>query len=687
MDLILAEKPSVAKLIAKTVGAANKQNGYIEGNNFIITWAYGHLLTLYDAKEYDPIYEKWDLNTLPFIPQQFKYKPVPAMPKARGNSPKVQLDLIKKLVNKPEVDRVIIATDYDREGQVIADSILQYIGNSKPEYRMLLNEWTDQAIQLELQQLTPNSNMKALSEAGFCRQHTDWLFGINWTVAATVALNQNNLFNVGRVILPTLKILYDRKIEQEEFEPMDYYRLSAKSPEGDEFFYEEDEDRDFGDRSMLDDALREVKGGSLEIIDVIDEVKEVYAPTLYNLTHLQADVISSCKGWTAKKVLDICQSLYEKQAITYPRTESTYLDENTLGKTKGVFNTFKAALKDELFYNDLQFKGGKTIFNSAKVHAHGAIIPTYKVPSAVSEDEQFIYSKILNRFLAKFLPPAKYQSVRITCRCDKGVLVCRKSTLLELGWKVLYESSQTFKASQVSYVVGDKIHFERPKVHTLTTEEPAPYTEASLLKVMETCGKNNINTAKVLAGYSIGTSATRAEVINKLKKTMLVSALGKTLEITDKGKYLIEHFPLRELLDLDFTGSMELKLSQIVEGKQSAAQVTAEFEQLVRDGVSYLKQAKGRKCIGKCPLCGLPVIDGPTGYGCLGYINGCKFMFSKKQTERKARRKLQDGDYSLLLEGRSIFYTDAHNGDSYELVLEVNKSNPSFDFTLYKLDV
>lgn len=330
MQLILAEKPSVAKNIADVLNSTHKRDGYFEGNNYLITWAFGHLVQLYDAKDYDSKMSRWKLDNFPFIPEDFKYK-VKSDPRNRQQTDKgaaKQLKTIHNLMKRHDVDMIISACDYDREGQLIGDGIIYRAKPNKPVYRLLLNEWTLDEVIRGMETMKPNDSMRPLQDAGVSRQWADWVIGINLTSVATLKYQRGKgkALNIGRVLLPTLKIIYDRDKEIETFVPEDYFKLTAifhtKDNEEYEGTYVEEKEEKFKHKEKLENVQQQMQGKQGTIINKQVEKKKELAPPLFNLSNLQGYVTNKFKGWTSDKVLKIAQSLYEKKYITYPRTLS-----------------------------------------------------------------------------------------------------------------------------------------------------------------------------------------------------------------------------------------------------------------------------------------------------------------------------------------------------------------------------
>ncbi|OOB80513.1 MAG: hypothetical protein BEN19_04550 [Epulopiscium sp. Nuni2H_MBin003] len=333
MKVIIAEKPSVAKNIADALKIKSRHDGYLEAEEYYITWAFGHLVELFDAKDYDAKMGSWRLNNFPFIPEKFEYK-IKTNKKKVDPGAKKQLNCIKKLINNKNVDGVISACDYDREGQIIGDLILEYLKVKKPVYRMLLNEWTEKEVLYGIKNVVPNDTLKSLKDAGVSRQHADWLIGINLTTVATLKYKneQKQLYNIGRVLLPTLKMIYDKDIEIEKFVAKPYYKLECdfdiegKKYRGTYTIDKENKKEDkFEDKKLLENINQDLVSKPAKVQDKNVNLNKEYPPLLFNLSALQGYVTSKYKGFTSDKVLKIAQALYEKKHITMLSVESPLL--------------------------------------------------------------------------------------------------------------------------------------------------------------------------------------------------------------------------------------------------------------------------------------------------------------------------------------------------------------------------
>jgi len=652
--LIIAEKPSVARNIADAIQAKIRKDGFIEGNDYVITWAFGHLLQLYDVKDYDPSLKGWRLENFPYIPQEFKYKV-----KASGiNKQQVdsgaqkQIDIINTLIGRSDIEGIIAATDDDREGQVIFDEITMYLETQKPVERLLLNEWTNDEVQRGLQQLRPNSSMQSLQDAGIGRQLADWLIGINLTSVATVKYRDDEkikVLNIGRVLLPTLKIIYDRDKEIENFKESRYYKLIAEFNTREnvtfEGTYHEDDNEKFDQQEYLDAIKDKINGKNAIVIAKTVERKKEYPPFLFNLSNLQGTITSKYKEWTSDKVLKTAQALYEKKAITYPRTASQVLDESLIEKTEKVLNAHK---QGNPFASEIIFHTAKRIFDSKKVESHSAIIPTYMIPGNLTNDEKIVYDEIKNRFLAQFMPVAESEETVLTIKLDdellKGLFISKGKVQLTEGWKKI-EKVSTKEVNLPRVSENEPLVVKSGKVTEIKRKAPKAHNEKTLLRVMETCGKSYEKEDSeemmlaILSGFSIGTPATRAETIKKLKDVGYIRAKGKSLVCTELGRMLVESFPVPDLFDLEYTGKLEKTLADIEKKKFNKSDFINMIVEFINKSVNAIKKdpnfgAKSKvssdvEILGQCPECSSPVVETTKSFGCSNWKNGCKFAIWK----------------------------------------------------------
>ena len=712
--LILAEKPSVAKNIADALKIRGRNDGFYEGNGYIITWAFGHLLQLFDAKDYDDKMGKWRMENFPFIPSSFRYK-VKSDPRNREKEDagaRKQLKIIYSLFKRNDVDMVISACDFDREGQIIGDTIIYQLKTGKQVYRLLLNEWTPDEVLKGLENIKPNTEMRPLLDAGISRQWADWVIGINLTSVATLKYQKGagKALNIGRVLLPTLKIIYDRDKEIETFVPENYFKLTAvfQTENGEQYegTYQENEEDKFKDKEILEIVEQALNNQTARIADKQVERKREYPPYLFNLSNLQGFITSKYKGWTSDKVLKVAQSLYEKKFITYPRTASVVLEESLVDKAAKVLASLKTGLSYE---NEIHFTKLKRVFDNAKVESHSAIIPTYLIPKTLTIDEEKVYTAIKNRFIMQFMPVAEHEETKLMTKVEhpdiKGIFYSKGKVQLVEGWKKVekIESKDTI----LPFVkINDEVTVIDHKLTSHTTKPPKHHTEKTLLRVMETAGKGHDEEesaemmAAILSGFSIGTPATRAETIKKLKDVGYIEMQNKNLLCTDLGKRLVETFPIKELFDLEFTGRLEKTLFDIEKQKftkenflklifdftsKSVATIKNEKDIIINEVASVKKSAE---VLGKCPLCGHGIVEGQKGYGCSNWKNGCKYVIwkndkylasmKKKPTKTMVKTLLKNG--VVLVKGLT-----SKKGNKFDALLRYEK-NPENEYFSWKME-
>ncbi|CEO07878.1 DNA topoisomerase type IA [[Clostridium] sordellii] len=705
MKLILAEKPSVAKTIASFLGAKTKHDGYFEGNNYIVTYAVGHLVSLYDVKDYDKAYAgSWKSENFPFIPDKFRFKV--------DSSKTKQFNIVKSLIHRDDVDEIINATDNDREGELIAFLIFLTAKNKKPIKRILVNEWTPEDIKRGLSNLKTDEQMRNLQAAGYTRLVTDWLIGINFTSMTTLKYGNGKLLNIGRVILPTVKLVYDRDMEISNFIPKTYFEIEGNfkcdngNYKGKYIKGKESKFDSIDDANKVIESITSDKGVIKE--KKVSNSKE-YAPKLFSLTSLQGYITSKHANFTSDKVLKVCQSLYEGKGkggfITYPRTDSIYLEESLAGKAAQTLEKLKVGLPYE---NKIKFAKTKRVFDSSKVDSHSAIIPTYIVPNKLTSDEEIVYNAIKDRFIANFMPPAEYENTEIHTYVNDHKFLTKGKVLKVKGFLEVYNKEE--KDDLLPFVNKDDIvDVVKMDILNKQTTPPKSYTEDTLLKAMKNCGKNvSDDDTAVLSGYSIGTSATRAEVLKKIAEVGYVHKKGKSYYITDLGKNLVEIFPLKDLLDVDYTGKLEKSLSDIQRGEFTRSQYLTNIMSFIVNGVETIKNdanknistevysynpktkrySKGtfssdgskQESLGVCPICKNDVIECSKGYICTNYKeckfgiwNTDKFLLTLKKKPNKTMVK------SILKNGfAKVKGLTSKSGNKFDAILKYTKKDNGY---------
>ncbi len=721
MKLILAEKPSVAKTIASFLGAKTRGDGFFEGSGYIVTYAVGHLVGLYDMKDYDKdkFSGSWKFENFPFIPpDRFKFKV--------DSSKKKQFNIVKSLLNRDDVEYVINATDNDREGELISFLIFLLAKNKKPVKRILVNEWTPEDITRGLNSLKDDSDMRNLQAAGYTRLITDWLIGINFTSVATLKYGNGKLLNIGRVILPTVKLVYDRDMEILNFIPKTYYEIEGnfKCDNGEyKGKYIKGKESKFDTIEEVNAVIDSITSNEGTIVDKKVSKSKEYAPKLFSLTSLQGFITSKYSNFTSDKVLSVCQSLYEGKGkggyITYPRTDSIYLEESLTSKVSQTLDKLKVGLAYE---DKIKFSKTKRVFDSSKVDSHSAIIPTYIIPSKLTPDELIVYNAIKDRFIANFMPPAEYENTEINTDVDGNTFLTKGKVLKVPGYLELFNKEE--KDDLLPDVnVKDKVEVLDISPMTKQTTPPKPYTEDTLLKAMKNCGKNvSDDDTTVLSGYSIGTSATRADVLKKISQVGYVGKKGKSYFITDLGKNLVEIFPVRELFDVDYTGKLEKSLSDIQKGQFTRKEYLSNIMNFIVRNVElikydtkknisnenyvynpktkkYTKESKLKNTstnkssskskdstseefpsLGKCMVCGGDVVEIDKGFICKNYRD-CKFgiwkedkflqHYKKKPTKTMIKSILKNG--SAKVKGLT-----SSKGTKFDATLKFSKKNNGY---------
>jgi DNA topoisomerase III len=706
--LIIAEKPSVAGSIAAALGATKRQDGYFEGNGYFVSYAFGHLYSLCDTKDYKPDMEGWNLNDYPFIPSEFKYKPID------NPGVKKQIKTIKELASK--VDTIINSCDGDREGELIFAELKNDLKFNKPIKRLWITSHTPKDIQKGMDNL--KNSLVDLENAGYCRQKIDWIIGINLTVVYTLKAGGSTL-KLGRVVLPTLKLIFDREVAIANFKSTPFYMLKSEFKASNEsyigtYFNQEGNTRII-DKLQLINIQESIKNKPGTITKKEGKKTSENAPKLFNLTDLQGHITNKYKGFTSDKVLEIMQSLYEKKHLTYPRTASRYLDDTQTKDAQeslyAVMEIPELSIKDKA---DLKFHTDKRVFDSSKVDSHPAIIPTYVVPdlSSLSDGEKIVYLEVVKRFVSLFLPAAVYDTVEIITKVENYEFITRGKVLVEEGWKQLYitqadqeedpegkgqEENPEESITAKNIKIGDTVLTGNTEIKEGKTNPPAHYTEKTLLTAMETCGKDVENEDELLKGYTIGTPATRGDTIKKLFECGYINQKGKSILITDLGTKVIHFFPVKRLLKTDFTGQIEKTLKDIENGQYDSEEFMNKMTAYIVKNIEEMKSSqiptikRPANVIGPCPKCGKNVIETEKAYSCEATRNKeCNFTlwkddkffktFSKKLTETIAKELTNKG--KVTIKGMK---SPNKEGVTFDAIVTIQE-NQETGFWNYKLD-
>ena len=612
--LVIAEKPSVGRDIARVLHCNKKTNTYIEGKDYIVTWALGHLVTLADPEQYDEQYKTWNMDTLPMLPEHWKLVVI----KQTGR----QFHAVKELIFRKDVSDIIIATDAGREGELVARWILDKAGNQKPLKRLWISSVTDKAIREGFQNLRPGKSYEPLYRAAVARAQSDWVVGINATRALTCKYNAQ--LSCGRVQTPTLAMIAAREEEIRTFKPVPYYGLKA-AVGGITFTWTDA--RSGSSRSFDKDriqAIKQASAPSLLVTDVRKKLKKTFAPALYDLTALQREANQKF-GFSAKQTLNIMQRLYENhKVLTYPRTDSRYL-------TTDIVPTLKERLKACAVgpYSKIagRLQANKSFVNDSKVSDHHAIIPTEQFVQLdhMSNEERKIYDLVVRRFLAVLSPACEYEETSISGTIGEERFSAKGNFIKSAGWREVYESGYTdgededeeqTTFSQIS--LPDVQKGETLPVTALTitegkTKPPACFTEGTLIAAMENPVKylkhKDKDVVKTLGETGgLGTVATRADIIEKLFNSFLMEKKGNEIHITSKGKQLLSLVP-SDLKSPELTASWEMRLQAIAKGKESDKAFMKEIEHYTKALIQEIKSADGtfrhdNMTRTKCPECG-----------------------------------------------------------------------------------
>ncbi len=621
-SLVLAEKPSVARDIARVLGCSKKLNGAIEGNRYVVTWALGHLVTLADPEEYDKKYKEWKLEDLPMMPKKMELVVIKQTAK--------QYHAVKTQLYRKDVNEIIIATDAGREGELVARWILEKSGCRKPIKRLWISSVTDKAIKAGFSSLKDGREYDTLYSAAWARAEADWLVGINATRALTCKYNAQ--LSCGRVQTPTLAMIEKREEEIRSFKPETYYGINLMA-EGIRFTWQDKKSgsaRSFS-KERIETLKQKMQGAPLFIKEVEKKAKKTYAPALYDLTELQRDANKKF-GFSAKETLNIMQRLYENHKIlTYPRTDSRYLSSDVIGTLKerlkacavGPYKKMAGSLSMK------PVKANKSFVDDKKVSDHHAIIPTEQFVQLehLTNEERKIYDLVVRRFLAVLYPPFEYEQTTVKAGCEEEEFIAKGKIVLKEGWKEAYEGSwsdeedeeqkgesalreQKLPNLEKGMQFSNNIRIE---IITGTTRPPAHFNEATLLSAMENpvryMESRDAKTVKTLGETGgLGTVATRADIIDKLFHSFLMEKRGKEIFITSKGRQLLKLVP-EDLKKPELTADWENKLSKIAEGKLKDKIFLSEIRIYAQELTKEIKMGDGtfrhdNLTNTKCPVCG-----------------------------------------------------------------------------------
>ena len=583
MICVLAEKPSVARDIARVLGANTPGKGCLKGGGYVVTWAVGHLVTQVNPEEIDARWKTWRQDTLPMLPENI---PLKVIAQSRD-----QFQCVKTILNAPQVDSVICATDAGREGELIFRRIYQMAGCRKPFRRLWISSMTEEAIAEGFANLRDGADYDGLYASALCRSDADWLVGMNGSRAFT--LRYDSLLSVGRVQTPTLSILVKRALEIRNFVPENYWEVQADFGGYRGTWIDKDGKTRIPDEKTAKEIVSAVTGREGEVLEVSTERKRVPPPLLYDLTTLQREA-NARYGFTAQKTLNLAQALYEKhKLLTYPRTDSRYLSHDMRPKVQGILKGMPEPLRALVLSPDKAVDPGKRVYDDAKLTDHHAIIPTGRRPGTLTADEQKLYEMVARQLIAAFYPDMEYDAMSAVTGVGEHKFLSRGRAVIAQGWQAANpplrskpkkgEEEQALPQLQK----GQRVPVKSAKAVAKKTTPPSPYTENTLLAAMENAGKfvENEELRRQMKERGLGTPATRAAIIERLIAVDYVRREKKALIPTDKGIRLIAVAP-EQLSSPETTGRWEKGLSDIAAGKMDPNR----FMQSIRRYCAFLCQ-------------------------------------------------------------------------------------------------
>ncbi len=685
MNLVIAEKPSVAQSIAKVLGCTDKQDGYLSGGGYLVSWCVGHLVELAEPENYDSKYETWKKEDLPIIPDEFQYQVASATRK--------QFKVLKELLHRDDVDCVTNACDAGREGELIFRLVYDEAKCNKPMKRLWISSMEDEAIRDGFAHLKDGEDYDRLYEAALCRERADWIVGINATRLFSSLYGQT--LNVGRVMTPTLALTVAREAEIRAFKPEDFYTVILRTEIGDlgsKRFLDREEAKTLLTKCML--------VGKAKITKAEKKEKQEKAPALFDLTTLQREANKKL-GYTAQQTLDYTQSLYEKKLVSYPRTDSRFLTDDM----EGSLPIFVEKAEKISGLKATEERNLHSVINSKKVTDHHAIIPTASADkvdlSELPTGEREVLRLIATRLLEAVSSPCEYVEAVLEAECENEKFTAKGKAVIDAGWKGVSklgdkkkDDSDTALGDISDLHEGDEIKINQAGVKEGKTSPPKSYTEDTLLSAMEKAGSDE--TPDEAERKGLGTPATRAGIIEKLVRIGFIERKGdkktKYLIPTHKGEALITVIP-EAIQSASMTAEWEQKLLEVEKESYGADQFMGEIESLVRELVDTYEIVRDAEVLmkpvyaplGKCPACGSDVIEKSKGFFCEN--QECKFALwkdnrffdslSKKLTKQVAEQLLSKGKANLK-KCRSV-----KTGKTYDTTVVLSVSdNGSAQFTL-----
>jgi len=705
--LVLTEKPSVGRDIAKGLGQTFKsKDGFMESSDYVISWAFGHLIELCTPAEHDPKWEKWNHETLPVIPASFRYKVTSAGKK--------QFAVLKELIARKDISEIVNCGDPGREGELIQRLILFKAGNKKPVLRF----WTSKALTAEAVQegfrtLRPAADFDRLYDSALARSQADWIVGMSCSRAVSISIGgPGNVYSIGRVQTPLLRILVDRENEIRNFVPQDYWTLAAlfKHAKGEyvgrwfsgkDIRPEETEQNEdaAGDADSFGRIRTEAEAKAIEqaiqgqpgtVLSVDKKDKADPAPLLFSLTTLQQEA-NRRFGFSAQKTLDLAQQLYEdKQVLSYPRTEAQHLNEEMATQCQDILRKLtRSGIPFDSKKCTISAKN-KRVFDSSKLTDHYALIPL-GAASGLNADQAKIYELVVRRFVAAFYPAYKYKTTKVITGVGEHRFLSMGKMVVDPGWREIWGSVD--KDTEIPALASkDPVKVEKVETEAKKTMPPSRYTDASILAAMANAARfvTDGELKKILKETAgLGTPATRAAIIQTLIDRKYVERSKKNLVPTDKGMHLIKVLRGEKVIDPAYTAVWEQTLDDIAGGKRGemnafqaaiasdvkafvlkARTLTGNGSQAsqVNSAGNGSKGSSDQKSLGNCPVCGMPVIEWEKGYSCSAGREKCSFILWKDSLKRLGGKQLTRSQVSRLLERKPIALTGlkSKSGNRYD---------------------
>lgn len=647
MKLCIAEKPSVAKDIAQVLGANNRMDGYYEGNGYFVSWTFGHLCGLTEPQEYTDKWKYWDLNTLPMIPAKFSIKV------KEDKGVQKQFNTIKSLVGRCE--EVINCGDAGQEGELIQRWVLAKAKSKKPLKRLWISSLTEEAIKEGFQKLEEGSKYDNLYAAGSARAIGDWLLGMNATRLFTIRFaKKGQVLSVGRVQTPTLAMIVKRQLEIDNFVSTKYWEL--KTVYRDVLFSSTK-----GKISSLEKGeqfIQKIEEQEFEIVSYAQKQGKEHPPRLFDLTSLQVESNKKI-GLSAEQTLNTIQNLYEKKLVTYPRVDTTYLSDDIYPKIPGILNKLTNYSRFTEALRGKKIRKSKKVFDNKKVTDHHAIIPTGETPSGITSQEQKIYDMITRRFIGVFYPDCTVSNTTVLGKVADLSFKATGRQILEKGWRIVFEDDNTKenkedKSEQLmpTFEKGEKGE-HKPQLQEKDTRPPSYYTEGTLLRAMESAGKqvDDDELRDLMKENGIGRPSTRANIIETIARRNYIKKEKKRIVATQTGIHLISIINNDILKSAELTGQWERKLRDIEKGEYDVKEFKKELFEMVNLLVHEVKHQPVEKMPTICPKCSKGnIIRGKSAWGCSDWNNGCKFTLSFKfKNIQLSSRDME----SLILENKS----------------------------------